>query len=78
MTPLEVQIMKILEEEAAAHQTTVGVLIGHDRSAWRTAARQRVMWRARTELKAPYHVIGKMLHRNHATIIHGIRKYEER
>jgi chromosomal replication initiation ATPase DnaA len=75
---IDQKIMRIIEEEAKANGTTVGVLINHDRMMWRCAIRQRIMWRARTELKASYPAIGRVMRRTHAAILRGVRTYEER
>ena len=71
-------ILKLIEDEAEANGTTVGVLIGHDRKAWRCAIRQRIMWRARMELKASYPAIARVMHRTHPAVLRTVRNYEER
>jgi chromosomal replication initiation ATPase DnaA len=75
---IEDRIMKIIEEEAKAHGTTAGMIIAHDRTAWRCAIRQRVMWRARKELKASYPTIGRVMRRTHPAVMRAVKNYEER
>ena len=78
MDEIDRKIMRIIEEEAKANGTTVGVLINHDRMMWRCAIRQRIMWRARTELKASYPTIARVMRRTHPAVMRAVKTYAER
>lgn len=73
------QIREILWETALKHNVSTEYLIGHCRLAGVAWARFEVMARARQETGASYELIGYVLGgRNHSTIMHGIRRYENR
>ena len=73
------QIKLIIWEVSLKHNISTDYLIGHTRRAGVSWARFEIMWRARHELGAPYQLIGHVLGgRDHSTIMHGIRRYEER
>ena len=70
---------EIIRETAAKHNISTEYLIGHNRRAGVAWARFEIMWRARNELNAPYQLIGQVLGgRDHSTIMHGIKRYENR
>ena len=73
------QIHQIIREAAAKHNISTEYLIGHTRRRGVAWARFEIMWRARHELGAPYQLIGHVLGgRDHSTIMHGIKRYENR
>lgn len=73
------QIREIIWEVSLKHNIFDGYLIGHTRRAGVAWARFEIMWRARHELNAPYQLIGHVLGgRDHTTIMHGIKRYENR
>lgn len=41
-------------------------------------ARHEAMWRMRAELKLSYPAMGRFFHRDHSTVIHGIRMHAKR
>ena len=83
LTPQQIiqayQIHQIILEIASKHNVSTEYLIGHTRRAGVAWARFEIMWRARHEVGASYALIGQVLGgRDHTTIMHGIRRYEER
>lgn len=73
------QIHTIIRETAEKHNISTEYLLGHNRRAGVAWARFEIMWRARHELNAPLALIGHVLGgRDHTTIMHGIRRYENR
>ena len=73
------QIHQIIRETADKHNVSTEYLIGHCRRAGVAWARFEIMWRARHEVGASYELIGHVLGgRNHSTIMHGIKRYENR
>ena len=73
------QIHQIIRETAAKHNVSTEYLIGHCRRAGVAWARFEIMARARRETGASYELIGHVLGgRNHSTIMHGIKRYEDR
>lgn len=76
---LERQIRELIWETAAKHKISTDLLTGHTRRKEVIWPRFEVMWRARHELNAPYQTIGRVLGgRDHTTIMHGIKRYENR
>ena len=73
------QINQIIRETAAKHNISTEYLIGHTRRRGVAWARFEIMARARRETGASYELIGHVLGgRNHSTIMHGIKRYEDR
>jgi chromosomal replication initiator protein len=73
------QIREIIWETAAKHNVSTWYLTGHTRRRGVVWARFEVMHRARRELDAPYALIGYALGgRDHSTVMHGIKRYENR
>ena len=73
------EIKQITQETAEKHNISTEYLLGHNRRAGVAWARFEIMWRARNELNAPYQLIGHVLGgRDHTTIMHGIKRYENR
>ena len=76
---LERQIRELIWETAAKYKISTALLTGHNRRKEVIWPRFEVMWRARHELNAPYQTIGRVLGgRDHSTIMHGIKRYENR
>lgn len=65
-------------EACENHQITMAQLLSSARSAYIVRARQEVMYRAYRELGASLPVIGHFLHRDHTTVLHGVRAHAER
>jgi chromosomal replication initiator protein len=73
------QIEQLIRETAAKHNLSTVSIKRHNRRKGVVWARFEVMWRARHELNAPYQTIGQVLGgRDHSTIMHGIKRYENR
>ena len=72
-------IQDLIAETAHKHKVSTALLIGHNRRANVIWPRFEIMWRARNELNAPLQLIGQVLGgRDHTTIMHGIKRYENR
>ena len=70
---------EIIRETAAKHNISTEHLLGHNRRRGVAWARFEIMCRARHEVGASYALIGKVLGgRDHTTIMHGIKRYENR
>ena len=70
------KIRNILVEEARISQLTIEEVIGYSRRQDILWTRYRIYWRARRETKASYPQIGRVLKRDHTTVIHGERCYQ--
>lgn len=72
-------IEELIAETAALHNLSTEALTGHNRRKGVIWPRFEIMWRARHELNAPLALIGQVLGgRDHTTIMHGIKRYENR
>ena len=72
-------IRELIEETARNHNLSTEALTGHNRRKGVIWPRFEIMWRARHELNAPLQLIGQVLGgRDHTTIMHGIKRYENR
>lgn len=72
-------IRRIVAEVCAKYDLSLQEILGLRRSRTVAWPRQEVMWRAKRETTASLPMIGLMLGgRDHTTIIHGIRRHEER
>lgn len=72
-------IEELIAETAEKHNLSTEALTSHNRRKGVIWPRFEIMWRARHELNAPYQVIGQVLgRRDHTTIMHGIKRYENR
>ncbi len=72
------ELHELIREVAATHNISTEYLIGHCRRTGVAWARFEIMWRARLELGMSYKLIGRVLGgRDHATIIYGVKRYEE-
>lgn len=54
------------------------VLLGQSREAWIVEARQGLMWVLRKRLGLSYPEIGRVMKRDHATVMHGVKAEERR
>lgn len=68
---------KILIETAVKHKIPVKDLRTEVRTNKLVAARWECMYRLRTELSLPLTAIARFMNRDHATVLHAIRKYEK-
>ena len=72
-------IEELIAETAQKHNIPTALLTGHNRRKGVIWPRFEIMWRARNELNAPLQLIGQVLGgRDHTTIMHGIKRYENR
>jgi len=72
-------IQDLIAETAHKHNISTALLVGHNRHPRAIWPRFEVMYRARHELNAPLQLIGQVLGgRDHTTIMHGVKRYEER
>jgi hypothetical protein len=82
--PGTTQWQRIVNEVAEKYDISAGAIIGTCRFYHIKDARQEVYWRIRNEVTiggtpASYPIIGKWIGgRDHTTVLHGIRKHEER
>jgi chromosomal replication initiator protein len=73
------EIRELIAETAEKHNIPTKALTGHNRRKGVIWPRFEIMWRARNELNAPLALIGHVLGgRDHTTIMHGIKRYENR
>lgn len=72
------KLVRILREVAAKHEMAPGLV--RSENCWRAVAvaRQEFMWRARKETRFSLPQIGAFIGRDHTTVLHGIRRHEER
>lgn len=69
----------IIAEVADAHDVLIADLLSPRRAVRLVHARHEAMWRLRNETTMSLPMIGKRLGgRDHTTVLHGIRKHEER
>lgn len=64
----------IIRSVAAAHDLTENVILSGDRSAPVALARQQAMWLCARDTKLSYPQIGRIMRRDHTTVIHGVRR----
>lgn len=64
----------ILEHVALAYGLTVESLTSRDRHAFIATPRHIAMWLIRRRLHFSYPQIGRLFHRDHSTVMHGIAK----
>ena len=81
--PLErvpiLSLRDIALQVCAAHKVAYKDFMSRRRSRPYAWARQEAMWRAANETAATFNEIGKAYgNRDHTTVIHGIRRHEER
>lgn len=69
-------VRDIIGDEARRAEISVADLLSKSRKRNISWPRQRAMWRCRTELGLSLTQIGEIFGRNHATVIHAIRKVE--
>ena len=66
----------IIEATAAKHSITVEQLLGPRRQQTYVAARRECAERLRNELEMSYPKIGKVMNRDHTSILHLLKKVE--
>lgn len=69
---------RLAKEICERHGITGHELRGTLRRRHLTAARHEFCWRAVNELGFQMTQVGKYLHKDHTTVLHGVRKYKER
>jgi len=72
------QIHSIVVDVAAKHKVTVPLIMGETRDKRVVAARHEVWWRVWRTSGLSYPRIGAMFHRDHTTILHGVKQYQKR
>jgi hypothetical protein len=69
---------RILQEVSSKHRVTIEEIISHRRNVPAMTARREAIWRIKNETTLSYPQIGKKFGgRDHSTIIHALKKYEE-
>lgn len=77
--PTRITMNRILEEVAEKHGVTVRDIKSDRRRRALVVARQEAMWRAYNETSHSLPTVGKLMGgKDHATVLHGIRRHEER
>lgn len=66
----------IVRQEAQRDQVLERSILGRSRKAPIVKTRHRVWWRIRNELKLSYPVIGRLVQRDHTTVISGVKRAE--
>lgn len=66
---------QIIVEVAAAHNFTVATLLSPAKRQTHCAARFEAAWRLYSETKLSTPLIGKLLRRDHTTILHAVNRY---
>ena len=70
------RVKDILAEECEASGISVERALSHSREQELLWLRYRVFWRARRETTASYPQIGRVMKRDHTTVINGERRYQ--
>ena len=68
----------ICEEVAKKHGLTLDDLRGERRQHYLVVARWEAAWRCFSETKNSYPAIGRVLHKDHTTIMNAVKKQQER
>lgn len=71
-------IRDIIVATAREFQILPADILSSKRTKHIILARQKAMWRARTELNASYLKIGRIFKRDHSTVIHNVRRWDAR
>lgn len=69
---------RICAEVAAKHGMTVADLTCDRRGKKIVLARHEAMWRCFKETQASYPAIGRVLNKDHTSVMHGVARHEER
>lgn len=72
------KIKLIIGAVCKAYGVTRAEILSHRRSYRITVARQCIMWRISKKLPMTLHEMGNTLGKDHTTVLHGIRKHQER
>ena len=67
----------LIKATSALYDIPVSTLVSHHRDREITKLRWRVYWIGRTELGLSYTQVATLFRRDHTTILHGVRKYEQ-
>lgn len=68
---------RIIDEVAAKHEFSSAAIVGRSRKKAIVAARNEAAWRIVNELGYSLPQTGKLLDRDHSTVIHACRRHEE-
>ncbi len=71
-------VVDILGEVARKHGTTVVNILSERRDEDTVCARQEVMWRCCHETPLSLAAIGRILRRDHSSVLHGSRRHAAR
>jgi hypothetical protein len=66
----------IVNEEARAGDVTLQEILSRRRQASLVAVRRRICWRIKNETMMSYPQIGRVLNRDHTSILHHVHKYQ--
>lgn len=69
---------QIVIEVATKHGFTVNEMVSHRRARPLVIARHEAMWRCFKETPCSLPQIGRLFDRDHTTVLHAIRKHEQR
>jgi len=70
---------KAIREVAEAHNVSLERMMSYDSHEDISSIRREAMWKARKVSSLSYPLLGKLFGgRDHTTILHGVRAYEER
>lgn len=67
--------LAIMREVCAKYGVTLKDVLSRRRTGKIALPRQEIMWRLRHETPASLPQIGRMLHRDHTSVLYGIRRY---
>lgn len=69
---------EILVEVSREYQIAISDILSNRRNKEVAIARQAVMYRCKTETPNSYPAIGRFLHKDHTSVLHGVRKHAAR
>ena len=73
-----VPLDKVVAEYCRAHDIPLTEMLSHRRQARLAKARQELMCYLRDTTTASFMEIAKALHRDHTTVLYGVRKHRDR
>src|ERR1700730_10946094 len=77
MTP-RARYRSLVEQVAREYGTTFDAILSMERTDKIVRARQDAMFRLRREEGCSSSLIGRLMQRDHSTVLHGVRAHEER
>lgn len=76
LSPMQQKSEAIIREVAMTYGVPPKLLISNHRGEDAVRARHIVMWRLRNQLGFSYPKIGRILSRDHTTVMHGVKKVQ--